>query len=77
MFVKTFHILIECQLMLQSISQTGYITTTLDLFTCTKPDTMVLVRPPEAAANAITRAIRPTAACDIFPATQKVLHHHH
>ena len=28
---------------------------------------MVQVRPPEAAANAITRAIRPTVACEVFP----------
>ena len=28
---------------------------------------MVHVRPPEAAANAITRAIRPTEACVTFP----------
>ena len=35
--------------------------------TCTKPAIMVLVRPPDAAANDITRAIRPTVACVNFP----------
>lgn len=36
---------------------------------------MVLVRPPEAAANAITRAMRPTVACAAFPVTQNKLYH--
>ena len=31
---------------------------------------MVLVRPPEAAANAMTSAIRPTDAWAIFPLVQ-------
>ena len=44
------------------------------LITCTKLDTMVLVIPPEAAANAITKAIRPTAACAIFPNKSKFIH---
>ena len=36
------------------------------IYTCTKPDIMVLVIPPEAAANTITNAIRPTAACAVL-----------
>ena len=31
----------------------------------------MLVRPPEAAANAITKAMRPTAACDILPTARR------
>ena len=39
--------------------------------TCTTADTIVLVRPPEAADNAITRVIRLTTACDILPTAKR------
>lgn len=46
------------------------------MVTCTTADTTVLVRPPEAADNAITRAIRPTAACDILPTVKQIFYDH-